>query len=197
MDGIRRHLSYANVAATLALVLAMSGGAVAATGGFSSGGKLRACVNGEGGLRLLKPGKHCTRSQQAIAWNQEGPAGARGAIGSPGAAGPKGVEGPKGESGESANVKWASIDVVSGEHGLEPEIVGAHGVVAVAKAEQHVAVAFDSDITNCAVVATENGSFNLFTVRVQKAGTEAKVTLRNTENGGIPELTDFSIVATC
>lgn len=77
MDGMRRYLSYANVAATLALVLAMSGGAIAATRGFSSGGKLHACVNGEGGLRLLKPGKHCTRGQQAIGWNQEGPAGAR------------------------------------------------------------------------------------------------------------------------
>jgi hypothetical protein len=31
MERIRRHLSYANVAATLALVFAMSGGAIAAT----------------------------------------------------------------------------------------------------------------------------------------------------------------------
>jgi hypothetical protein len=42
MQWIKRHISYANVAATLALVLAMSGGAVAATGGFSSGATLKA-----------------------------------------------------------------------------------------------------------------------------------------------------------
>jgi hypothetical protein len=94
VDGIRRHLSYANVAATLALVLAMSGGAIAATRGFSSGGKFRACVNGEGGLRLIKPGKHCTRGQQAIGWNQEGPAGARGTTGAQGPAGANGAPGP-------------------------------------------------------------------------------------------------------
>jgi hypothetical protein len=99
MDGIRRHLSYANVAATLALVLAMSGGAIAATGRFSSGGKLQACVNGEGGLRLLKPGKHCTRGQQAIGWNQEGPAGARGATGATGAPGSPGATGAQGPAG--------------------------------------------------------------------------------------------------
>ena len=44
MERITRHLSYANVAATLALVFAMSGGAIAATGGFSGGGKLQACA---------------------------------------------------------------------------------------------------------------------------------------------------------
>lgn len=75
MEAIGRHLSYANVAATLALVFAMSGGAIAASGGFSSAGKLQACVNSEGGLRLLKSGKHCGRGQKTVAWNQAGPAG--------------------------------------------------------------------------------------------------------------------------
>jgi hypothetical protein len=129
MGRIGRHLSYANVAATLALVFAMSGGAIAASGGFSSGGKLQACVNGEGGLRLLKAGKHCARGQKAVAWNQDGPAGApgakgaAGAPGAPGAAGAQGGEGQKGLNGESASVKWASI--ASGG-----AILAAHGVVA-------------------------------------------------------------------
>ncbi|HTA14354.1 MAG TPA: hypothetical protein VK781_05795 [Solirubrobacteraceae bacterium] len=102
MKGIRRHLSYANVTATLALVLAMSGGAIAASGGFSSGGKLQACVNGEGVLRLLKPGKHCARGQQTVAWNQQGPAGAPGANGAAGAPGAQGATGPSGPSGIAA-----------------------------------------------------------------------------------------------
>jgi hypothetical protein len=106
MGRIRRHVSYANVAATLALVLAMSGGAVAATGGFSSGGTLRACANEEGAIRLLKPGKKCAKGQQQVAWNQTGPAGAKGvagaigATGATGAAGSAGVAGPKGATGE-------------------------------------------------------------------------------------------------
>lgn len=96
MGRIRRHASYANVAATLALVLAMSGGAVAATGGFSSGGTLKACVNEEGAIRLLKVGKGCKKGQKAVSWNETGPAGAKGAAG---AAGPAGASGPAGAKG--------------------------------------------------------------------------------------------------
>jgi hypothetical protein len=36
--------------ATIAVLFAMSGGAIAATGGFSSGGTLRACANEEGAI---------------------------------------------------------------------------------------------------------------------------------------------------
>jgi hypothetical protein len=96
MKRIRRHLNYANVTATLALVLAMSGGAIAASGGFSRGGKLQACVNGEGALRLLKSGKHCARGQQMVAWNEQGRAGAPGASGAAGAPGAQGAIGPSG-----------------------------------------------------------------------------------------------------
>src|SRR6059058_4556841 len=99
MKRIKRHLSYANVAATLALVFAMTGGAIAATGGFTSGGALRACVNEEGGLRLLKAGKRCKRGQKTVVWNQTGPAGAKGASGAPGAAGAQGAQGGQGPQG--------------------------------------------------------------------------------------------------
>jgi hypothetical protein len=192
MEGIGRHLSYANVAATLALVFAMSGGAIAASGGFSSGGDLQACVNGGGGLRLLKPGKHCPRGQKTVAWNQEGPAGtpgAKGAAGASGAAGAQGAEGPKGLNGESANVKWASIE--SGG-----TILVAHGVVGAAlTGSHHYAVAFDSDITNCAVVATQNGDADRTdTVAVVRHGTEVFVYIH--EGEPLVE-TQFSIVADC
>jgi hypothetical protein len=113
MERIRKHLSYANVAATLALVFGMTGGAVAATGGFSSGGKLQACVNEEGGLKLLKPGKKCKKGQKALAWNQTGPAGATGSAGTNGAngaSGPQGSSGAQGVAGES-NVTTKRIDV--------------------------------------------------------------------------------------
>jgi hypothetical protein len=99
MNRIRAHLSYANVAATLALLFAMSGGAIAATGGFSSGGKLRACVNEGGGLKLLKSGKHCRKGLKTVAWNVTGPAGRTGAKGLPGSAGAKGASGTQGPAG--------------------------------------------------------------------------------------------------
>lgn len=89
MERIRRHLSYANVAATLALVFAMTGGAIAATGGFSSGGKLQACVGSGGTLKLLKSGQRCHHRQQKVVWNQTGPQGP---------AGPSGLAGQSGTS---------------------------------------------------------------------------------------------------
>lgn len=99
MGRVRRHISYANVAATLALVLAMSGGAVAATGGFSSGGKLQACVSEQGAIRLLKAGQRCRKGQKAVSWNQEGPAGPRGPQGAAGPAGATGAAGTPGAAG--------------------------------------------------------------------------------------------------
>ena len=124
MDGIRRRLSYANVAATLALVLATSGGAIAATGGFSGGGKLRACVNSEGGLKaaeagqalparpagdLVEPGRACRCT------GRDGIAGCHRA---------EGWRGLKGTSGAPTNVKWAAIqsDII------HPTIAAGHGV---------------------------------------------------------------------
>jgi len=99
MKRIRAHLSYANVMATIAVLFAMSGGAIAATGGFSSGGTLRACANSEGVIRLLKPGKHCGKGLSAVSWNQAGPAGAKGATGATGAAGAAGATGASGSQG--------------------------------------------------------------------------------------------------
>jgi hypothetical protein len=113
---MRRHVSYANVAATLALVFAMSGGAIAATGGFSSGGKLQACVNEEGGLKLLKAGKHCRKGQKTVAWSMTGPAGAKGANGAAGAQGAAGANGAAGAAGapnpNASSVNGQSVDSI-------------------------------------------------------------------------------------
>jgi hypothetical protein len=108
MERISKHLSFANVAAGLALLFSMSGGAIAATGGFSSGGTLRACANEEGAIRLLKPGKKCKKGQKAVSWNQTGPAGAKGVAGAPGgggAVGGAGAPGAKGESGANGTAR--------------------------------------------------------------------------------------------
>jgi hypothetical protein len=145
-------------------------------------------------IRLLKAGRSCKKGQKAVSWNQTGPAGAPGAKGAPGAggatgsAGPKGVEGPKGASGEPANIKWGDI-------GADAKVQAGNGVVAAAFSSNHYVVAFNSDVTNCAVVATPTGgSSTEQTITVGKAGTEVKVFMKE---GGVVLETDFAIVAVC
>jgi hypothetical protein len=111
MRRIGRQLSYANVAATLALVFAMTGGAIAASGGFTANGKLQACVNEEGGIKLLKSGKHCKRGQKTIAWNQTGPAGAKGPAGAGGATGAAGANGANGATGFTSTLPSGKTEV--------------------------------------------------------------------------------------
>ena len=103
MQGSRGHLSYANVTATLALVFAMSGGAIAATGGFSSASSsIKACA-GRGGVLKLRTGRRCKRGQKAVTWNQNGPAGPRGA------AGPSGIAGLNGAAVPSATTATTAL----------------------------------------------------------------------------------------
>lgn len=103
MDLLRRHLSYANVVASLALFLALGGAAYAAT----------QLPRNSVGTRQLKAeavtaGKIAkkTRRQLQGATGPQGPqgkAGPKGAAGAKGATGPKGaqgVQGPKGEPGD-------------------------------------------------------------------------------------------------
>jgi hypothetical protein len=103
MERIGQHLSYANVAATLALVFAMSGGAIAATGGFTAASSsIKACVGSSGVLKVLK-GKKCKCGQKAVSWNQQGPAGAKGATGPSGIAGLNGAPVPAATTALTAN----------------------------------------------------------------------------------------------
>ena len=68
MDRFRPRLSYANVMATVAVFIALGGGALAATSFVGSDGKIRGCVSKKGQLTLVKPGKHCKKGTP-IAWN--------------------------------------------------------------------------------------------------------------------------------
>jgi hypothetical protein len=78
LSAIRRRMTYANVAVTLALVFAMSGGAYAAS---------RYVITS---TKQIKPG---------VLAQLKGKAGAQGANGAPGAAGPGGPAGPAGGIG--------------------------------------------------------------------------------------------------
>jgi hypothetical protein len=197
MERIRRHVSYANVAATLALVLAMSGGAVAATGGFSSGGTLRACANEEGAIRLLKPGKRCGKGQKTVSWNQTGPAGAKGATGAagasggPGATGAAGAAGAKGADGASAVSLWAEVR----ENG---EVISGNGIVSVEKGTGPIYIlTFNRDISKCAVVASPatGGAEHFVGDTAPLSGAKADVIMENTSMVAVAA--DFGIAVFC
>ena len=91
-----------NAIGALALFVALGGTGYAATGGFNQGGTLKACVNGEGRLKVVGSGTHCHKGQKPVSWNQTGPKGATGAAGAngaPGAQGPQGAHGAQGIEG--------------------------------------------------------------------------------------------------
>jgi hypothetical protein len=196
MERIRRHISYANVAATLALVFAMSGGAIAATGGFSSGGTLHACANEEGAIRLLKAGKSCKKGQKAVTWNQTGPAGAKGAAGAAGAPGPAGasgtagVRGDPGTAGTSASIEWARVK-------SNGEIVASEGVTGVEGTTSPYVVAFGRPVNECAVTATNNQiePKDKVTAAESNRTSTIRVHIRNDAEADVPA--EFSITAVC
>ncbi|HWG09269.1 MAG TPA: hypothetical protein VN672_09700 [Solirubrobacteraceae bacterium] len=86
-----RRPTYANVTATLALFIALGGGAYAATNVFvSRTGTVRFCVAGKGKVTVVKAGHKCKRRQTTLILNQKGRTGA------PGPAGPRGRTGASG-----------------------------------------------------------------------------------------------------
>lgn len=90
---IRRRLSYANVVSTLALFLALGGGAFAASKVVGPGGVVRLCVSPGGAVRVLKVGGRCGRGKTMVRVDQTGPRGVpglRGQTGSPGLSAPQG-----------------------------------------------------------------------------------------------------------
>lgn len=98
---IRRHLSYANVASTLALVFAMGGGAYAALSPVHNG-VIHTCFRtSNGALRVVRAGARCGRRERALAFDQRGRVGPRGATGPAGPVGKAGVTGKIGKTGRT------------------------------------------------------------------------------------------------
>jgi len=81
---IRPRLTYANVVATLALFLALGGGAFAAAKFVGPGNVVRLCVSPGGAVRVLKVGAKCGRGKTVVPVNQTGPRGRTGSQGPPG-----------------------------------------------------------------------------------------------------------------
>ena len=108
LRGIRSRLTYANVMATGAMFIALGGGAYALGGIPDHSGTYHGCVNPKTGvLRVVANTSSCPKArtvrrggrrvripgEAAIAWHQQGPAGAAGAPGKDGAPGATGAPG--------------------------------------------------------------------------------------------------------
>jgi hypothetical protein len=77
---VRRRLTFSNVVASIALAVALGGGAYAAVGGgyVSSNGTIQGCVK-NGALDVVAAGKSCPRGTVSLPFSQRGPAGKAGA----------------------------------------------------------------------------------------------------------------------
>lgn len=109
MRGMSKHLTYANVAATLAVVFAMSGGAFALSGGSGGAGSGNGGGGGGGSQQTASvPAVHAVIAKKAkkkttTAVGKPGPRGPAGPAGPAGPQGPAGAAGGKGENGANGN----------------------------------------------------------------------------------------------
>ena len=115
-------LTYANVVATLALVLAMGGGAYAAVSSIPGPGEvIHGCYQQQGGnLRLVKSGKKCSDSENAIAFNQQGRPGRQGA---PGPIGPS--DAYQASTNTTADPLTLTLAVPAGSYAVVAKAVGS------------------------------------------------------------------------
>jgi len=86
------------IALSLALALAAASAAVVS----AQSGTIRACVSGNGNIRIVGAGESCGNQGALLIWNGQGVPGPAGPQGPAGPAGPQGPEGPAGRDGRDA-----------------------------------------------------------------------------------------------
>ena len=185
-----------NAVGFLALFIALGGVGYAATGGFSSGGTLRACVGSNGVLKLAS--KKCAKGQKAVSWNQTGPAGVpgvKGVAGAPGSNGAAGATGAAGQNGADAQgtTEWARVD----ESG---NLIAGRGVTATSVSGTAMIVTFDRDVSKCALLATQNtGASTVYISFVDLVpATNNRVDIQPAfGNSGTPVTAGVSVQAIC
>jgi hypothetical protein len=123
MRHMRARLSYANVLSSVAIFIALGGGAYAASGSPGKGTpKVHGCYRTKGGaLRVVSGHARCHKGEKALSLVQTGPAGAPGPQGTPGAPGTKGEAGPQGPgaSGVAFTIEQQSEHRVTLPDGLD------------------------------------------------------------------------------
>ena len=157
LKALGSRLTYANVMATVAVFLALGGGAYALTGIPDRSGVYHGCVDPKAGaLRVVKGASSCrkakivrrgtrrvrTPGESAIAWNQRGV---------PGVPGVQGIQGQKGDMGQDATKLFAAI----GGPATTPTIAYGNGVTGVTRAAKGIYIVdFNRSLENCVVQVT-------------------------------------------
>ena len=114
MSRLRGRLTYANVVSTLALFVALTGGAIAAANEFvSPDGAIEGCVGKGGALSVARAGHLCPHGLKALLFNQTGARGPRGANGINGTNGTNGVNGADGTTHGYQAVANGPVDITS------------------------------------------------------------------------------------
>src|SRR5689334_19649312 len=106
-----------SIALSLALV------AAAAAGVSAQSGTIRACVSGNGNIRIVGAGESCGNQGSLLIWNGQGVAGPAGPQGPAGPAGPQGPEGQPGRDGRDGTGPGTPEDTVS----LQMTVDGMNG----------------------------------------------------------------------
>ena len=196
MRHVRRRLSYANAMSTIAVFIALGGGAYAAVQTIpGSDGVIHGCYGAKSGsLRVIAAHKKCKKGERAIAFDQTGVPGPAGTPGQAGAPGAPGSPGGKGEPGPAAKtfagnvasgssytglIKLANgIEVLgackSGKAWIEITTTGGHSLEVMGGGDEGgVAFTEDSNIFgNATTASATNASFDV-TVREATAGAAA------------------------
>ncbi|WP_205698961.1 hypothetical protein [Conexibacter sp. SYSU D00693] len=155
---VRRHLSYANVMATVAVFVALGGSSYAATKLAKDTVGSTQIRSGAVGSSEVKDGslqvKDFSASQRASLRGPTGPqgaAGAPGAKGAPGEKGEKGEKGDKGDAGADATKLWAVLNGDTAPLAIDRQ----SGAVSTAKiAPGNYRVDFDRSVAACTWQAT-------------------------------------------
>lgn len=130
--------------AVVALILAVSGDAVAATSGSS--GRILACVHHSGGG--LYVAHKCAKHDKRLQWSIRGPQGAQGPQGGQGPQGAQGLQGAQGVAGAPATKLFATVKSDGTIDASSPGVQVFHAGTGVYE------VNFGQDVTHCAAVAT-------------------------------------------
>jgi hypothetical protein len=147
-------LTYANVMSTVAVFIALGGGAYAASSGFvSSGGAIHGCVTKHGGaLKVVRTGSRCPKGARSLIFDVRG---ARGLPGARGPAGPAGAPGTPGHDGAPGPPGTPAASL----------FVSARQTAAIVRSSPGVTVSrfsgvgdydvhFPQDVSNCVPTAT-------------------------------------------
>jgi hypothetical protein len=205
--GRRPKLTYANVISTLALFLALGGGAYAAVDAFiyfTPGGKGEACGFMRRGVIELKsykltPKVHCPKGTIPLAFNQTGMQGLQGLQGSQGNPGIQGVKGDTGPQGPPSADIWLRADETG-------HVIASRGVAStnVRGGTGYYPIPVGRDVSHCASVASEDQTSgggitsNVFVAsRIIPSVSTTTVYVNSFDSGGTAKDTGFDVAVYC